>query len=107
MSAIAFALTLARMETPEGHSEFSLGSFQLESGVTLPDAKLNYVTHGTLNASKSNVVLLPSWYSGDHHGYDYLIGPGKALDPANYFIIATDQFANGFSSSPSNTPSVS
>ncbi len=105
MSAIAFALTLARMETPEGHSEFSLGSFQLESGVTLPDAKLNYVTHGTLNASKSNVVLLPSWYSGDHHGYDYLIGPGKALDPANYFIIATDQFANGFSSSPSNTPS--
>lgn len=62
------------------------------------------MTHGTLNADRSNAVLAPSWYSGDHHGYDFLIGPGLALDPADYFIIATDQFADGLSSSPSNTP---
>ena len=104
MFAVVFSLILSRVETAEEHREFSLGNFQLESGVALPDAKLNYVTHGTLNASKSNAVLLPSWYSGDHHGYDYLIGPGKAFDPANYFVIVTDQFSNGFSSSPSNTP---
>ena len=85
------------------HREFALGDFALETGVTLPQASLVYVTYGTLNASKSNAVLLPSWYSGDHHGYDFLIGPGKALDPARYFIIATDQFSNGLSSSPSNT----
>ena len=48
-------------------------------------------------------MLLPSWYGGDHHGYDFLIGPSKALDPSRYFIIATDQFSNGVSSSPSNT----
>ena len=104
MFGVVFSLILSRVETAEEHREFSLGNFQLESGVTLPDAKLNYVTHGTLNTSKSNAVLLPSWYSGDHHGYDYLIGPGKAFDPTNYFVIATDQFSNGFSSSPSNTP---
>ena len=48
--------------------------------------------------------MLPSAYGGDHHGYDFLIGPGKALDPDKYFIIATDMFSSGLSSSPSNTP---
>jgi homoserine O-acetyltransferase len=81
-----------------------LGDFSFESGVTLPGARLSYVTHGTLNEEKSNAILLPSWYSGDHHGYEFLIGPEKALDPAEYFLIATDMFANGLSSSPSNTP---
>jgi homoserine O-acetyltransferase len=47
---------------------------------------------------------VPSWYGADHHGYDFLIGPGRALDPARDFIVATEMFANGFSSSPSNTP---
>ena len=96
------------VESAGDHQELPqlpLGDFRLKSGVTLPDARLVYVTHGTLNASKkTNAVLLPSWYSGDHHGYDFLIGPGQAFDPATYCIIATDQFADGLSSSPSNTP---
>lgn len=86
------------------HEFFELGDFRFESGVTLPDARLCYVTHGILNGDKTNAILLPSFYSGDHHGYDFLIGPGKALDPAKYFIVATDMFADGLSSSPSNTP---
>lgn len=86
------------------HQYFELGDFALECGTTLPDARLCYVTHGELNSDKSNAVLTPSWYSGDHHGYEYLIGTGKALDPKKYFIISTDMFADGFSSSPSNTP---
>ncbi|MFP6572025.1 MAG: hypothetical protein VB674_05375, partial [Vicinamibacterales bacterium] len=91
--------------TSEGaHEELLLGNFQLESGTTLPDARLAYVTYGTLNATRTNAVLLPSWYGSDHHGYDFLIGPDKSLDPARHFIIATDQFADGLSSSPSNTP---
>ena len=83
---------------------FELGDFTFESGVTLPNARLSYVTYGALNESKTNAVLLPSWYSGNHHGYEFLIGPGKALDISEYFIVATDMFANGLSSSPSNTP---
>ena len=82
---------------------FELGSFHFESGVTLPNARLSYVTHGRLNDTGTNAVLLPSWYSGNHHGYEFLIGPDKALDPEKYFIVATDMFANGLSSSPSNT----
>ena len=89
----------------DGDNEiFELGDFVFESGVTLPDARLSYVTYGALSSTKTNAVLLPSWYAGDHHGYEFLIGPGKALDPAEYFIVATDMFANGLSSSPDNTP---
>jgi len=81
-----------------------VGNFALEGGMTLPNAKIAYTTQGTLNADKSNAILLPSFYAGDHHGYDFLIGAGKALDPSKYFIVATNMFGNGQSSSPSNTP---
>jgi len=94
-------------QTPQADAHrrsFSLGNFTLESGVVLPNATMAYATFGTLNQDKSNVILAPSWYGSDHHGYDFLIGDGLALDPAKYFIVATEMFGNGFSSSPSNTP---
>lgn len=104
--AIAFVLlTGAQAHAGGDHQILNLGNFALEGGMTLPNAKLSYVTHGALNADKSNAILVPSFYAGDHHGYDFLIGPGKALDPNKYFIVATDMFGNGQSSSPSNTPS--
>jgi homoserine O-acetyltransferase len=78
--------------------------FKFESGAVVPQVKLAYTTRGTLNEQKSNAILLPSHYGADHTGYDYLIGPGKELDPAKYFLILTNLFANGVSSSPSNTP---
>ncbi len=84
------------------HNIFDLGDFALESGVVLPNAKLSYVTHGKLNGN--NTILVPSAYLGDHHGFDFLIESGLALDPDKYFIVATDMFQNGLSSSPSNTP---
>ena len=84
------------------HKVLELGDFALESGVVLPAAKLSYVTHGELKGN--NTILVPSAYLGDHHGFDFLIESGLALDPETYFIVATDMFQNGLSSSPSNTP---
>jgi homoserine O-acetyltransferase len=86
------------------HQYFQLGTFELESGDTLPEAKLLFVTHGQLSTDRRNAVLVPSWHGGNHHGYDYLIGPGHALDPARFFIVVAEMFASGGSSSPSNTP---
>jgi homoserine O-acetyltransferase len=40
----------------------------------------------------------------DYHGYEWVIGPGHALDISKVFIVATEMFGNGRSSSPSNTP---
>ncbi len=84
--------------------EFVIKNFRTESGVVLPEAKIVYGTYGHLNAAKDNVVLLPSHYMADHRGYEWLIGPDKALDPAKLFLVATELFGNGHSSSPSNTP---
>ena len=60
---------------------FELGNVALQSGATLRDAKLAYKTYGTLNADKSNVIVYPTWYSGQHYDNEGLIGEGMALDP--------------------------
>ena len=83
---------------------FDLGDVALQSGATLREAKLAYKTYGTLNADKSNVIVYPTWYSGQHYDNEWLIGEGMALDPGKYFIIIPNMFGNGLSSSPSNTP---
>ncbi|KEO55040.1 alpha/beta fold hydrolase [Thioclava pacifica] len=83
---------------------FELGTFKFQCGLAVPDCKLAYKTFGTLNAAKDNVIVYPTWYSGQHYDNEWLIGPGMALDPEKYFIIIPNMFGNGLSSSPSNTP---
>ncbi|HEY9214558.1 MAG TPA: alpha/beta fold hydrolase [Ancylobacter sp.] len=83
---------------------FDLGDFSVQSGATLRDCKLAYKTFGTLNAAKDNVILYPTWYSGQHYENEWLVGEGMALDPAKYFIIIPSMLGNGLSSSPSNYP---
>lgn len=83
---------------------FTIESFRLESGVVLPRAIVIYGTYGKLNAAKDNAVLLPSHFMAQSDGYDWLIGEGRALDPKRYFLVMTELFGNGRSSSPSNTP---
>lgn len=83
---------------------FELGDVCLQHGGTLPNAKLAYQTYGELNADKSNAIVYPTWYSGQHYDNESLIGQDRALDPSRYFIIVPDMFGNGLSSSPSNTP---
>lgn len=88
---------------------FVIHNFKTESGVVLPEAKIVYGTYGKLDAAGDNAVLLPSHYMADMHGYGWLIGEGgiakgKALDPAKLFLVTSELFGNGRSSSPSNTP---
>ena len=105
VATLAAASAGAQAPPPDAHRRFfPLGDVRLEGGAVLPGATLAYATFGTLNAQRSDAVLLPSWYGSDHHGYDFLIGPGRALDPARDYIVLTEMFANGWSSSPSNTP---
>jgi homoserine O-acetyltransferase/O-succinyltransferase len=103
---IAASLGVRAQNAPHAaeHHEFLIENFRTESGVTLPKARLVYGTYGRLNAARDNAVLLPSHYMANHHGYDWLIGPDRALDSGNLFLIATELFGNGHSSSPSNTP---
>jgi homoserine O-acetyltransferase len=92
-----------RLDQGERH-EFVMANFRTESGVLLPQARLVYGTYGHLNAAKDNVILLPSHYMANFHGYEWLMGADKALDTSKLFLVATELFGNGNSSSPSNTP---
>lgn len=72
----------------------------LECGRTLPAYDLVYETYGTLNADKSNAILVCHALSGHHHaaGYhhandkrpgwwDTCIGPGKPIDTNRFFVV--------------------
>jgi homoserine O-acetyltransferase/O-succinyltransferase len=85
------------------HQEAALGDLALESGESIRDYRQSYVTHGTLAPDRGNAILICSALTGNHHRLDFLIGPGKALDPARWFIVATDAIGNGLSTSPSNS----
>jgi homoserine O-acetyltransferase/O-succinyltransferase len=102
-SLATYSQTTPAKPEPVEHT-FVIHNFHTESGATLPEAKVVYGTYGHLNAAGDNAILLPSHYMADMHGYEWLIGPGKALDPTRQFLITSELFGNGRSSSPSNTP---
>ena len=81
-SLLAGSMALAHSPSDPQHQTFSLGDLKLESGESIRDFSISYVTHGTLNANKSNAILMVTSIGGNHHRIDYLIGPVKALDPA-------------------------
>jgi homoserine O-acetyltransferase len=87
------------------HELFTASDFALQKGGVLPQANLAFKTVGTLNAAKDNVILAPTWYSGNHGFVEQtLIGAGRAFDPRKYFIVIPNLLGGGVSSSPSNTP---
>lgn len=86
------------------HHVARLGRFGLESGDAIEDFEVCYVTHGTLSPARDNAVLVCAAIGQTHHRLDFLIGPGKALDPARFFIVAIDAIGNGLTSSPSTSP---
>lgn len=100
---VSLSDTVGAQTTPT-EGVLDLGDTRLQSGETLRNAKLAYKTHGRLNTDKSNGIVYPTPYSAQHGDIEWLIGPGKPLDPEKYFIIVPDQFGNGLSSSPSNAP---
>ncbi len=85
--------------------EAALGDLPLESGGVIRDFRQSYVTHGSLRDDRSNAILVCASLTGTHHRLDFLIGPGRALDPTRWFVVATDPIGNGLSTSPSNSAS--
>ena len=76
--------------------------FVLESGASLLELKIAYETYGELNDERSNAVLVCHALSGDAHAAGYhkdekkpgwwheMIGPGKAFDTDNFFVICSN-----------------
>lgn len=85
-----------------GNRQFcDIGSLHLEAGGRLPHVTLAYETFGTLNAAGDNAVLVAHALTGDSHAvgatgpghpspgwWHQLIGPGKAIDTEQWFVVA-------------------
>jgi homoserine O-acetyltransferase len=81
---------------------FTFNELILENGETLGPITIAYETYGQLNSYRSNAVLVHHALSGDAHaaGYyegekdpgwwDSMIGPGKAFDTNEYFVICSN-----------------
>ncbi len=95
---------------------FELPSFTTQSGRTLKQVRVGWESYGTLNADKSNAILICHFFSGNSHaagkydakdpqpGYwDAIIGPGKAIDTNRYFVIASDTLVNLNTGDPKTT----
>lgn len=101
-----------RAQPQEAEGDFILRSYTFRSGATLSNVRLHYRTIGVPKRDASgkirNAVLVMHGSSGDASQVltpsmrDPLVGPGKALDPAEHFLIYPDILGAGQSTKPSD-----
>jgi homoserine O-acetyltransferase/O-succinyltransferase len=91
-----------RLGDPVGRRRFAeLAGLNLEAGGQLPDLTMAYQTWGELNPARDNAVLVLHALTGDSHvsgpaepghgaagWWDQLVGPGRALDTRQWFVVA-------------------
>ena len=83
----------------------------LQSGAAIRDYWLAYETYGTLNAQRSNAVLICHALNASHHvagtyagqersqgWWDTMIGPGKPVDTERFFVIGVNNLGSCFGS---------
>jgi homoserine O-acetyltransferase/O-succinyltransferase len=83
----------------------------LQSGASVRDYTLAYETYGTLNADRSNAVLVCHALNASHHvagvyegqdksegWWDNMIGPGKPVDTNHFFVIGVNNLGSCFGS---------
>jgi homoserine O-acetyltransferase len=86
---------------------FELNNFQTQNQQTIAKVRVGWEAYGTLNADKSNVILITHYFSGTSHaagkyqpgdaapGYwDAIIGPGKAIDTNKFYVMSSDTLVN-------------
>lgn len=86
---------------------------QLRSGASIADYTLVYETYGTLNADRSNAVLICHALNASHHvagtyagddgvknagWWNNMIGPGKPVDTDRFFVIGVNNLGSCFGS---------
>ena len=95
--------------TPE--SMFFEPPLALQSGASIRAYQVAFETYGTLNAAKSNAVLVCHALNASHHvagvyagqeksegWWDTMIGPGKPLDTNHFFVIGVNNLGSCFGS---------
>src|SRR5712692_5156309 len=112
-AAALFALALpfgAAAQTADlivAKKTFELPGYTTAGGQTIKSVKIGWEAAGTLNADKSNAVLITHFFSGTGHAFgkyaasdavpgywDAIIGPGKAIDTDKYYVLSSDTLVN-------------
>jgi homoserine O-acetyltransferase len=83
----------------------------LQSGASIRGYELAYETYGTLNADRSNAVVVCHALNASHHvagvyadqpgsegWWDTMIGPGKPVDTDRFFVIGVNNLGSCFGS---------
>src|ERR1700719_5172791 len=104
LKAVA-GLTVADREREADHPHSPVAVFgtdqplRLDAGVELSPFQVAYQTYGTLDADRSNAVLVCHALTGDQHVFnrhpvtgkpgwwENMIGPGKPIDTGRYYVI--------------------
>jgi homoserine O-acetyltransferase/O-succinyltransferase len=103
IAAMSLVAVSQSMEFPE--------SLALQSGASIRGYSLAYETYGTLNADRSNAVLICHALNASHHvagvyagqensegWWDTMIGPGKPVDTDRFFVIGVNNLGSCFGS---------
>jgi len=82
-----------------------IGDLRLVSGDIIEGCNIGYRVYGKLNDERSNIIVMPTWFTGTTAGFDSYgqIGTGKLADTDTYFVVSIDAIGNGVSCSPSNS----
>jgi homoserine O-acetyltransferase/O-succinyltransferase len=110
LATAATAQTPTKWPTQDG--TYIIKNFHFNSGESLPELKLHYLTLGTPHRDAAghtdNAVLLLHGTGGNAHSLlnpvfsDVLFGPGQPFDITKFFIILPDDIGHGESSKPSD-----
>jgi len=110
-AAVSLMLASAMAQTPAPliveKKVFELPSYTTLGGATIKQVKVGWQSAGTLNAERSNAILITHFFSGNSHAFgkykpedqaagywDAIVGPGKAIDTNTYFVLSSDTLVN-------------
>ncbi len=121
-SRIAFAIGSSMLllaspgfayDGPVEKKTLALPYYNTVGGKTIKNVKVGWESYGKLNEGKSNVILVPHFFTGNSHaagkykpedaapGYwDSIIGAGKPIDTDRFFVVSVDSLANLNAKSP-------
>lgn len=104
---VALPFTAAAQDLIVEKKTFEMPSYTTDAGATIKNVKIGWQAAGTLNADRSNAILITHFFSGTSHAFgkyaatdraagywDSLIGPGKLIDTNKYYVISSDTLVN-------------
>ncbi|HKA47584.1 MAG TPA: homoserine O-acetyltransferase [Methyloceanibacter sp.] len=110
------SVRLAQITNPESQIVHFDDPLPLDCGETLAPFSIAYQTYGTLNADKSNLVLVCHALTGDQHvanihpvtgkpgWWDTMVGPGKPIETNRFFVLCPNVIGGCMGSTgPSST----